>query len=86
MLAASAGPQFRSGSLEYTYEGRLLEVGGGLRIVDSEKSLIFDEQMLEPGMKFPSPQLESVFSVPFESAQVSIILTNTTAKLLAVDG
>jgi len=85
-LARVAGPQFRSGSFEFSYEGRLLEVGGGLRIVDSEKSLIFDEQMLEPGMKFPLPRLESVFSIPFESAQVTVILTNTTAKLLAVDG
>jgi len=86
LLASIAGQQFRSGSFEFTYEGQLLEMGGGLRIVNSEKSLIFDEQMLEPGMKFPSPQLESVFSIPFESAQVTLILTNTTAKLLAVDG
>jgi hypothetical protein len=53
LLASIVGPKFRSGSFEFTYEGRLLEVGGGLRIVNAEKSLIFDEQMLEPGMKFP---------------------------------
>jgi len=33
LLASIAGSQFRSGSFEFTYEGRLLEIGGGLRIV-----------------------------------------------------
>jgi hypothetical protein len=59
LFASTAGPQFRSGSFEFAYEGRLLEMGGGLRIINAEKSLIFDEQMLEPGMKFPSSRLES---------------------------
>ncbi len=86
VLASIAGPKFRAGSFEFTYEGRLLEIGGGLRIIDSEKSLIFDEQMLEPGMKFPSSQLEAVYAVPFEDSQVSVIVTNTTAQPIAVDG
>ena len=86
LLAQVAGPQFRSGSFEFTYEGGLLEVGGGLRIVSAEKSLIFDEQMLEPGMKFPSSRLEAVYAVPFEDSQVSVILTNTTAQPIVVDG
>ena len=64
----------------------MLEVGGGLRIVSAEKSLIFDEQMLEPGMKFPSSRLEAVYAVPFEDSQVSVILTNTTAQPIVVDG
>ncbi len=85
-LAISAGLQFRSGSFEFTYSGRLLEMGGGLRIVDADRSLIFDEQMLEPGMKFPSPHLEAVYAVPFDTAQVSVIVTNTTAEPLTVNG
>jgi hypothetical protein len=86
LLAQVAGPQFRSGSFEFTYEGRILEVGGGLRIVNAEKSLIFDEQMLEPGMKFPSSRLEAVYAVPFEDSQVSVIVTNTTAQPIIVNG
>jgi len=86
LLASIAGPQFRSGSFEFTYEGRLVEVGGGLRIVNAEKSLIFDEQMLEPGMKFPSSQLEGVYAVPFEDSQVNLIMTNTTAQPIIVNG
>jgi hypothetical protein len=85
-LASIAGPQFRSGSFEFTYNGRMLEMGGGLRIVDSRKSLIFDEQLLEPGMKFSSAQLKAVYAVPFDSAKVSVIVTNTTAQPVAVEG
>jgi hypothetical protein len=85
-LARSAGPHFREGSFEFTYTGRILEVGGGLRIFDADKSLIFDEQMLEPGMKFPASQLESVFSIPYESAEATLIVTNTTTKFLTVNG
>jgi hypothetical protein len=86
LLASMAGPQFGSGSFEFTYEGRLLEMGGGLRIVNAEKSLIFDEQMLQPGMKFPSSQLEAVYAVPFEDSQVNVIVTNTTAQPIIVNG
>jgi hypothetical protein len=85
-LAAQAGPAFRSGSFEFTYTGRMLEIGGGLRIVDAARSLIFDEQLLEPGMKFSSPQLEAVYAVPFQSAEVSVIFTNTTSQPLSVSG
>jgi hypothetical protein len=86
LLASIAGPQFRSGSFEFTYEGRLLEMGGGLRIVNAEKSLIFDEQMLEPGMKFPSSRLEAVYAIPFDSAQVEVVITNTSAQPVVVSG
>jgi len=85
-LAKTAGPQFKEGSIEFSYTGKLLEMGGGLRIINAEKSLIFDEQMLEPGMKFSASQLESVFAIPYESAQVDLMLTNTTANLLVIDG
>src|SRR5262245_20219073 len=85
-MASIAGQQFRSGSFEFTYEGRMLEVGGGLRIVNAEKSLIFDEQMLEPGMKFPSARLEAVYALPFEDSRVSVIVTNTSAQPILVNG
>jgi hypothetical protein len=35
-LAQVAGTQFRSGSFEFIYQGRLVEVGGGLRIVNAK--------------------------------------------------
>jgi hypothetical protein len=85
-LTRSAGPEFVSGSIQYTYVGRWMEVGAGIRIVNEEKSLIFEEQMAEPGMKFPNPELEGVFSMPFESMRVSVVMTNTTDKSLLVTG
>lgn len=85
-IANSAGSQFRSGSFEFTYEGRMLEMGGGLRIVNMAKSLIFDEQMLEPGMKFPAPNLEAVYAIPSDKAEVSVIVTNTTEQPLSING
>ena len=86
ILAAVAGPEFRAGSFEFSYEGRILEMGGGLRIVDEAKSLIFDEQMLEPGMKFSSPRMEAVNSIPFDSTEVNVILSNKTDKVIAITG
>ena len=85
-MALSAGSQFRSGSFEFTYIGRMLEMGGGLRIIDAAHSLIFDEQLLEPGMKFSSAQLEAVYAIPYQSAKVSAIVTNTSAQILSLDG
>ncbi len=61
-------------------------MGGGLRIVDAERSLIFDEQLLEPGMKFSAPQLEAVYAIPGDDVRVSVIVTNTTAQPLKVTG
>jgi hypothetical protein len=79
-LVASAGPKFVEGSYEFTHPGRSLEIGAGLRIVDEEKSLIFDEQLTEPGVRFSSPRAEAVYAVPYKSAKAVLILTNTTEK------
>ncbi len=85
-IANTAGSHFKSGSFEFTYQGRMMEMGGGLRIVNAANSLIFDEQMLEPGMKFSSPQLEAVYAIPSDKAEVSVIVTNTTAQPLTING
>ena len=85
-IANGAGSQFKSGSFEFTYQGRMLEMGGGLRIVNAANSLIFDEQLLEPGMKFSSPNLEAVYAIPSDKADASVIVTNTTAQPLSLNG
>ncbi len=85
-LVASAGPKFAEGSYEFTYTGRQLEMGAGLRIVDEEKSLIFDEQLTEPGVRFSSPRAEAVYAVPYKSAKAVLILTNTTENPFSVSG
>lgn len=85
-LATGAGAPFKSGSFEFIYQGRMLEMGGGLRIVNAANSLIFDEQMLEPGMKFSSPKLEAVYAISADKPDVSVIVTNTTAEPLSLNG
>jgi hypothetical protein len=85
-LVASAGPKFAEGSFEVTHNGRSLETGAGLRIVDKENSLIFDEQLTEPGVRFSSPRVEAVYTVPYKSAKAVLILTNTTEKQFSVSG
>jgi hypothetical protein len=37
-------------------------------------------------VKFPVSQLEGVFSIPFPSTEVSVVMTNTTDKPLTIDG
>lgn len=61
-------------------------MGAGLRIVDEEKSLIFDEKLTEPGARFSSPRAEAVYAVPYKSAKAVLILTNTTEKPFSVSG
>jgi hypothetical protein len=85
-LVASAGPRFAEGSYEFTHTGRFLEVGAGLRIVDEGKSLIFDEQLTEPGVRFSSPRAEAVYAVPYKSAKAVLILTNTAEKPFSISG
>lgn len=86
LLASTAGRSYASGSFEFTYTGRLLEMGGGLRIVNAQKSLIFDEQTLEPGMKFGDSRLEAVYAIPFGGSRVQVMITNTTSKTIVVEG
>jgi hypothetical protein len=85
-IANNAGSHFKSGSFEFTYQGRMMEMGGGLRIVNAAKSLIFDEQLLEPGMKFSSPNLEAVYAIPSDKADAAVIVTNTTTQPLSLNG
>jgi len=85
-LVLSAGPQFAEGSYEFTYTGHKLEMSGGLKIMNKKKSLMFDEQMSEPGIKFASPRMEAVYALPYKSAQASLILTNTSERQIVVNG
>jgi hypothetical protein len=57
---ALAGPRFQEGSVQVSYVGNDMELGGVLRLVDLTHSLIFDEELSEP-MMFKSSQLEGVW-------------------------
>jgi hypothetical protein len=51
---------FREGSLQVLYHGKNLQLGAQVRLVDAQRSLIFDEQLVEPAIMFASARLESV--------------------------
>jgi hypothetical protein len=85
-IAKEAGQEFADGSYEFTYTGRSLEVSGGLRIVDLKNKTMFEEQLSEPGDKFPSGRAESVYFVPIGSTNIELYLTNTSDQPLVVKG
>jgi hypothetical protein len=56
-----ANSAFEEGSLQVTYTGMGLELGGVVLMVDAELSLIFDEEFSEPAKDFQSSRLEGVW-------------------------
>jgi hypothetical protein len=83
-----AGSDFHDGSLQVSYFGNDMELGGILRLVDQGHSLIFDEELSEP-MMFRSSQLEGVWWLPSSKCTLSLALSNTTdspvTALITVD-
>jgi len=79
----TAGQGFREGSLEVLYAGRSMVLGGVLRMVDAQRSLIFDEELSDPNMDFKSSRLEGVWWLPSLKADVLVALSNTTNTALA---
>jgi len=57
-------PAFQGGSLQVFYRGHDLMLGGQLKMVDATRSLIFDEQLVEPAAMFASTRLEGVWWLP----------------------
>ncbi|MBI3426377.1 MAG: hypothetical protein HY011_25890, partial [Acidobacteria bacterium] len=72
------------GNLQVEYQGRPLEVGGVVTMVDTARSLIFDEELAEPAKGFASARLEGVWWRPTGSAELQLALTNTTDAPLTV--
>lgn len=80
----SAGAQFQEGSLQVAYQGKPLEIGGVVQMVDQERSLIFDEELTEPATMFSSSRLEGVWWLPSRRCEVSLALSNITDSVLSV--
>ena len=81
---ATAGTPFEEGSLQVTYHGKKLEMGVQVKLADAARSLIFDEQLVEPAYKFASSRLEGVWWLPSPRCDVRLVLSNTTGEPLAV--
>jgi len=72
------GTAFQEGSVEVLYTGKEMELGGVMKLVDSKRSLIFDEELTEPAMMFSSSRLEGVWWLPSRNSQVIVVVSNTT--------
>jgi hypothetical protein len=86
----AAGSAFREGSLQVRYDGKDMELGGVVKLVDAEHSLIFDEELSEPGMEFASSRLEGVWWLPSHESEMRLVVSNTTdatvTTTVSVDG
>jgi hypothetical protein len=76
--ARTGGPSFQEGSLQVSYVGMDMELGGVLKLVDAKESLIFDEELTEPSMMFVSSRLEGVWWLPSSNAELRVAVSNTT--------
>jgi len=75
---------FREGSLQVSYNGHDMELGGLVKLVDANRSLIFDEELNEP-MMFASSRLEGIWWLPSHKTQMLLAVSNTTDAPLSVN-
>ncbi|MDX1998298.1 MAG: hypothetical protein SF066_11315 [Thermoanaerobaculia bacterium] len=80
----SADSEWAEGSLDVQFQGKNLELGGVLSLMDEARSLIFDEELTETATHFSSSRLEGVWWAPAPTAQLSVALANTSDLPLAV--
>ncbi len=69
---------FNQGSIEVTYQGKKLEMGGVVQISDKNRSLMFDEELSEPKL-FASNKLEGIWWTNQNNPKMNIVVSNTTA-------
>ncbi|MCA1568136.1 MAG: hypothetical protein LC803_21325 [Acidobacteria bacterium] len=82
--ASPGGSSFLEGSIQFIYEGKDLEVGGQVRLMDADRSLIFEEQVTRLDSAFVSSQLEGVWWLPSDDDEIRLVLSNTTDSMLDV--
>src|SRR5204863_9761628 len=87
---SAAGRDFREGSIQVFYEGKDMELGGLIKLVDLSRSLIFDEELSEPAKMFASSRLEGVWWLPSHQTKLRLVISNTSdtsvSTALRVDG
>lgn len=75
--ASPGGSAFEQGSLQLFYRGKDLLLGAQIKMIDSDSSLIFDEQLTEPS-SMRSSRLDGLWSLPVSGSEVRIVVSNTT--------
>ncbi len=73
-----AASSFEEGSVAVDYEGRPLELGGLVVLMNAAQSLVFEEELVEPAKAFASTRLEGVWWRPTGSTEARLVLSNTT--------
>ena len=74
---------FDEGSIQVTYDGNRLELGGVVLMINTKRSLIFDEELSEPTKDFRSSRLEAVWWLPSPKAQMQLAFSNTSSSPLS---
>jgi len=74
---AAGGETFEQGSLQLFYRGKDLLLGAQIKMIDSDSSLIFDEQLSEPN-SMRSSRLEGLWRMPDHNSQLHIVISNTS--------
>lgn len=80
----SPGTSFEEGSVQVEYQGRKLELGGVVTIVEATQGVIFDEELVEPAREFASSRLEGVWWRPNGGAEIRLALSNTSSSPLSI--
>ncbi len=81
---AASDASFEEGSVQVEYQGRKMEMGGAVTIADAARSLLSDEELVEPAREFASSQLEGLWWQPGGGAEVSLAVSNTSSARLSV--
>ena len=72
------------GSLELTYQGRFLQLGGQIRMKEPNTGLMYDEQLCRPE-EFASSQLHGAWWLPAKNSQLEFVFTNTSDEPISVN-
>jgi hypothetical protein len=70
--------RFVEGSIQVSFTGMDMIVGGLIKLVDAEHRLIFSTELMDMSMSM-SARLEGVWSLPSRSAEFRLALVNTTS-------
>ena len=75
--SAPQGAEFEDGNVAVEFQGKRLELGGVVTLVNAAQSVIFDEELTEPARDFASNRLEGVWWKPAGTAETLLALSNT---------
>ena len=81
---AAAGSAFEEGSLQVVYYGKPLQMGAQVKVVDTEHSLISDEQLTYPEQA-ASTRRAGVWLLPSRNCGVRLVLSNVSNEQITIN-